>query len=250
LGLNYANREINKDTLYNSVFYGILKDSNNPAQDLIDMGLNPDMAVEAGKHAYLDNEEYVTYIPLTPITQEAFYNKMSNGKLVKFYITHPARLLQGMKYTASESLATSTVLGKYSQEYSETPISDFNRFTQWSSFRENHLPHNLFFLALIFTAVLIMSLIIYMKNKEFQDIKSRIQILWGVILIGLIQFPMPYVGNGQADTAKQLFLFNFVFDIVFVVSICWFFGKITDFFSDKYHLNNKSSIIKPRKINE
>ena len=81
--------ELSKDTQYNSVFYGILNGSETPEQDLIDMGLNPDMAVEAGKHAYESKEDYVKYIPRTEITEQEFYSKMSNMKLAMFYLTHP-----------------------------------------------------------------------------------------------------------------------------------------------------------------
>ena len=49
--LSMVNTEISKDTQYNSVFYGVLNGSETPEQDLIDMGLNPEMAVEAGKHS-------------------------------------------------------------------------------------------------------------------------------------------------------------------------------------------------------
>jgi hypothetical protein len=226
VGLNITNKDISKDTQYNSVFYGVLKDSKNPTQDLIDMGLNPDMAVEAGKHSYLDKGEYVRYVPHSEITQQEFYSKISNSKLVKFYITHPSRLIQGMEYTASQTFSTSTYLGKYQRKYSETPVREFNRFTLWSSFREHQLPKNLLFLLIVYIAVLTVSIIIYVNNKGFQEIKAKIQLLWGVMFIGLIQFPMPYLGNGQADTSKQLYLFNFVFDIILVVSVCWCINKI------------------------
>ena len=82
---------------------------------------------------------------------------------------------------------------------------------------------------LVYIIVLTGSIIIYAKNKGFQEIKDKVQLLWGVMFIGLIQFPMPYLGNGQADTAKQLYLFNFVFDIILVVSVCWCFNKFIDF---------------------
>ncbi|PKM76653.1 MAG: hypothetical protein CVU90_11225 [Firmicutes bacterium HGW-Firmicutes-15] len=241
---NLINKDISKDTQYNSVFYGILKDSKSPTQDLIDMGLNPDMAVEAGKHAFLDKGEYLRYVPHSEITQEEFYNKISNIKLVKFYITHPSRFIQGMNYTASQTFLTTTVLGKYQRKYSETPVREFNRFTLWSSFREHHFPKNLLFLIMMYIVILTVSIIIYVKNKGFQEIKAKIQLLWGIMFIGLIQFPMPYLGNGQADTSKQLYLFNFVFDVIIVVSVSWCFNKFIDFCymkmifkKDKYSLN-------------
>jgi hypothetical protein len=230
IGINLIYKNISKDTQYNSVFYGILKDSANPTQDLIDMGLNPDMAVEAGKHAFLDKGEYVRYVPHSEITQAEFYSKISNAKLVKFYVTHPARLIEGMKYTADQTFFTSTFLGKYPRDYSETPVREFNRFTLWSSFREYYLPKNLLFLIAIYMMVLTVSTIIYLKSQRFPEIKARIQLLWGVMFIGLIQFPMPFLGNGQADTAKQLYLFNFVFDLVLVVLVFWCFSKFIDYF--------------------
>ena len=71
-----------------------LMDSDTPQQDLIDLGLNPDMAVEAGKHAYLDTSEYVKYPPSAEITSQEFYCKISNVKIATFYLTHPTRFVK------------------------------------------------------------------------------------------------------------------------------------------------------------
>ncbi|MDP4088285.1 MAG: hypothetical protein Q8930_03300 [Bacillota bacterium] len=224
--LHIVNGAINKDIEYNSVFYGILKDSKNPRQDLIDMGLNPDMAVEAGKHSYLDPKEYTKYAPRTEITEKEFYSKMGSGKLVKFYITHPIRLIQGMEYTAEHAFFTGTSLGHFSREYSEKPVREFNRFTYWSELRGELLPKNLAFIAFVFLAVFAVSIYTYIKNRGFQEARDKVYILWIVMFIGLIQFPMPFIGNGQADTTKQLYLFNFVFDIMLVVSVCWCIDRL------------------------
>ena len=58
-------------------------------------------------------------------------------------------------------------------------------------------------------------------------------LLWGVMFMGAIQFPMPFVGNGRADTAKQLFLFNFIFDILIVVIVVTLISKIYDLFTNR-----------------
>lgn len=228
VGININSGNLSHDTQYNSVFYGILNGSNTPEQDLIDLGLNPDMAVEAGKHSYLNENEYVKYIPRTELTNEEFYSKMSNSKLAKFYLTHPVRLISGMQYTASKAFYTSTDLGKYTESYSETPIKEFNRFTLWSYFRENKLPRNLWFIVSVYSIVFLVSLYKYIKNKSDYETKTKVMLLWTVMLIGGIQFPMPFVGNGQADTAKQLFLFNFVFDILLVIIVSYILSKIID----------------------
>lgn len=228
IGININSTSLNIDTQYNSVFYGILNGSKTPQQDLADLGLNPDMAVEAGKHAYLDSSEYVKYAPSAEITDREFYSKISNVKLTKFYLTHPTRLLEGMEYTASKAFYTSTALGKYYQSYSETPVTEFYRFTGWSYFRENMLPQNLFFIISVNLIIFLFSLYKYVKNKSNPEIKTKLLLLWTIMLIGAIQFPMPFVGNGKADTSKQLFLFNFIFDGLLVIIFSYILFEIAD----------------------
>lgn len=220
LGICSNSDNLCKDTEYNSVFYGVLNGSETPRQDLIDLDLNPDMSVEAGKHSYLDTNEYVKYIPGTEITNEEFYSKVSNSKLAKFYLTHPVRLFEGMKYTAGKAFYTSTSLGKCSQSYSETPVVKFKRFTFWSYIREHLFPKSLYFIALIYVIISLYTVKKYFNNKWNLELRNKILLLWVVMLIGIFQFPMPFVGNGMADTAKQLFLFNFIFDglLLFIIS--------------------------------
>ncbi|MCE5220990.1 MAG: hypothetical protein LLF98_06935 [Clostridium sp.] len=234
VGISMNSDSLNLDTEYNSVFYGVLNGSKTPEQDLIDLGLNPDMAVEAGKHAYFPTNEYVKYAPSTKITDQEFYSKINNVKLAKFYLTHPTRLLKGMEYTASKSFNTSTGLGKNYQSYSETPVTDFYRFTGWSYFRKNMLPKNLFFIISVYLIVFLFSIYKYVSNKSNPEIKIKLLLLWTIMLIGIIQFPMPFVGNGQADTSKQLFLFNFIFDGLLVIIYSYILFKIDDLIKHKF----------------
>ncbi len=220
LQLNIHNRSIGELTKYNSVFYGILKDSSDPAVDLIDMGLDPDMAVEAGKHAFLAAGDYSRYAPGAALTRNEFYSQVSNLDLITFYITHPARLLQGMKYTSGQAFTTATWMGKYSPEYSLAPVREFDRLTAWSQLRQQ-LPHNLLFITLVFLGVMTVSLRVYRQNRRRAEVRARIALLWAVMAIGLLQFPMPFMGNGYADTGKQLFLFNFTFDLAIVTTVGW-----------------------------
>ncbi|MBL4934437.1 hypothetical protein JK636_01545 [Clostridium sp. YIM B02515] len=221
IDISLIHKPLSEDTNYNSVFYGILKDSKNPRQDLIDLGLNTDMVVEAGKNSYSPTKDYVKYIPHTEITEKEFYSRMSNGKLIKFYITHPLRLIQGMEYTAAHSFDTSTYLGKYKRSYSEVPIRKFDRFTTWSSLRLKCTPKKLVFIVLIYIIILASSILIYLRNRLNTEVKAKIQLFWAIFFISILQFPMSYMGNGQADTSKQLYLFNFTFDIIIFASVLW-----------------------------
>lgn len=226
-------RDLNNDTQYNSVFYGILKDSKTPKEDLIDLGLNPDMSIEAGKTAYLDENKYIKYSPKSELTAKEFYTNISNFKIAKFYITHPLRLLDGMEYTAQEAFCTSTDLGKCYRSYSQTPVTDFNRFTLWSLFRQNILPRELYFIISVYILILIYSLYKYIKSKSNLEIKTKTYLLWIIMVISIIQFPMPFIGNGAADTAKQLFLFNFIFDGLISMIFAYIIFKVIDLINIK-----------------
>jgi len=213
------NNTCGKDTKYNSVFYGILKSSENPEKDLEMLGLPADLAVDSGKHAYLPAEEYEKYVPWSEITQKEFYSKIGNIKLLKFYILNPERLIKGLEYTASQSFQTQTFLGKYEKGEVSDYTHQFNRFTFWSEFRSRCFPKRLIFIIVFSVLVLFVSLQKYKKHKSDLRYRLKIELLWVIAGIGLLQFPMPYIGNGEADTAKQLFLFNFIFDIL-VITAC------------------------------
>jgi hypothetical protein len=218
------------DTKYNAVFYGILKNSEDPEKDLEMLGLPGDLAVEAGKHAYLPPDEYVRYAPWSETTLNEFSSKMSNFKLIRFYLLNPRRLLDGMEYTALQSFQTGTFLGKYEKADVPEYTYVFDRFTFWSDFRSKTFPKKLWFIVLAYLAAFITSAFEYRRKGRDTASRLRIELLWVIMAIGIFQFPMPFVGNGEADTAKQLFLFNITFDILVIVACIWAFSEL--FFSN------------------
>lgn len=215
-----------EDTKYNSVFYGVLMISKSPEKDLAVLGLPADMALDAGKHAYLPKDQYVKYVPWSDTTKTEFNEKISNTKLLKFYLLQPKKLIEGMEYTASKAFDTGTSLGKFEKSDISEYTYKLNRFTLWSDIRNTKFPKKLIFIATVYLIVVSVSIIEYIKRKDDKRTRLNLELLWSVMLIGLLQFPMPFIGNGEADTAKQLFLFNFTFDIVILVSFTWIFDKV------------------------
>jgi len=211
------NRTCGVDTKYNSVFYGILKNSDDPEKDLALLGLSGDLAVEAGKHAYLPKDQYEKYVPWSELTDAEFNRKISNLKLAWFYLTQPAKLIRGMEYTASQCFNTSTFLGKFAKKDMAEYTFTFNRFTLWSDHRRSLLPNNLFFIVLFFAVAFAILAFEYKKRFKDSGTRLRIELLFAISAIAVFQFPMPFIGNGEADTAKQLFLFNYIFDILVIV---------------------------------
>ena len=95
------------------------------------------------------------------------------------------------------------------------------------------LPKNLLLIISVYLIIFLFSLYKYLKNKYNFEIKTKILLLWTIMLIGAIQFPMPFVGNGQADTSKQLFLFNFIFDGLLIIIFSYILFTIADLLRDK-----------------
>jgi len=46
-------------------------------------------------------------------------------------------------------------------------------------------------------------------------------------VIGAISFLIPVIGDGEADLSKHLFLFNAVFDVMFVSGILWIVHRVS-----------------------
>lgn len=203
--------QLNMDTQYNSVFYGILKDSDNPTEDLRFLGIDEDMAIDAGKHAYMDKSEY-KFVPRTDITQEKFHSKMSNGKLIKFYIMHPMRLIGAMQTTAESAFYNRIDLGTFEGKYGFEPQKSEYRFDLWEDMRASYNGSLVFIIAVWCLYLAEAAVMIKRKNPLGM-------LFAAVLFMGALQFPMPYMGNGAADISKQLFLFNTVFDIGLVVMI-------------------------------
>lgn len=232
------NNSCGVDTKYNSVFYGVLKTSDNPKKDLAVLGLPSDMAVDAGKHAYLPKEQYAKYVPWSDVTEKEFNQKISNFKLLKFYMLQPNRLIKGMEYTASQCFDTQGFLGKYEESAVKEYTYTFSRFTLWSEFRNSKLPKKIYFIIPFYVFVIAISVVEYLRRKDNIKGKLHIELLWVIVIISLLQFPMPYIGNGEADTQKQLFLFNYTFDIIFLVACTWLFDKMAGLLRINYRDKN------------
>ena len=209
-------------TIYNAVFYGILKDSQNPRQDLVDLGLNTEFSVlvnttrfEKNKYYDLDSDYF----------KSEFVDKVNYRKIIKYYLIHPKRLVEKMEVTAKKSMQNDNIqLGNYERKSGYGFMTVVNRFNLWTKIKKHVLPKTLFFMFPFYGMCFILSLRKYIKTIHYKE-KRIIELLWCISFIGLLQFPLPVIGNGEADTYKQLFLFNITYDMVILVSITYCLTK-------------------------
>lgn len=205
-----VSREIKVCNKYQTVFYGILKGSPNPAADLEELGLDPSYSVLAGTHYFLD--DYLVDIK-TPMFQKMIYEEVSHLKVAVFYLKHPDRLLQKLEYAAKCSFKVNQGVGNY-EKYPEAQYKQETEvFNLWSRFKSNYLPHSLLFIA-VFYGFIIIGLILQYKKTKNRSQRFLVEFAAIISLTGILQFILPVIGDGEADLSKHLFLFNLCFDLL------------------------------------
>lgn len=196
---------------YQTVFYGILKDSPDPPGDLAELGLDPAFEVLAGTNYFM--AQYPLDIRASGF-RSTINEKVSHLKIGLFYMKHFDRLVGKLEVAAFNGFKLSQGFGNYERsegiEYKKTT----SFFTFWSEFKMKVLPHSLFFIVLFFSASGFIIFFEYLRQKEKRDF-MLLELCAFIWITGVLQFILPVIGDGEADLSKHLFLFNVCFDILF-----------------------------------
>ncbi|MEO6726696.1 MAG: hypothetical protein ABIU20_01050 [Blastocatellia bacterium] len=193
---------------YQSTFYGILKDSSDPAADLRDLGLDPKFAVLANTTIFHTN--LPVDIKSTEFQQQ-FYQRINHFKIAKFYLTHPSRSLTKLKVTARNGYNLRLNLGNYEKSTALPARTESHRWSVWSSFKQQYWPKSLWLLAGYWLLLLALLLKGYRQSsRPERTLRDFFLMLW---LMMLAAFVTPMLGDGESDLIKHLFLFNVLFDL-------------------------------------
>jgi hypothetical protein len=212
VGLQYASNpsymtEANK---YSAVFYGILKDSPQPAEDLRALGLSPDLAVLAGTHIFMPK------LPVDVHSAEfhrRFFERIDHFKILRFYVTHPGRLLAKLQVAAGRSqILRPDYLGNFEKSSGMPAGAHATRWNIWSEVKRLYVPRSLAFLAAYF-GVLGVWLLRERRRTGGRFPRSTLEFLGILWLMAVAAFMTPILGDGEADIEKHLFLFNALFDL-------------------------------------
>ncbi len=217
-GLIYAvsPKQLTTDTLYQSVFYGILRNSDDIHKDAESIGLD-------SKYEYLANTTAYDDTPYTagdPEFAEAFQKKIGRGTVIKYYLTHIPRLWEKMDISTTQ--AFDNLLGMFSNYTAEDGIGKNSFFTLYNSIKKAVFPESFLTLCIIYVIFLSAAMCGIYKNKK----NLYIWLLLTVAVTGIFQFPLPIIGNGEADISKQLYIFNLTFDIMILASIYFILKKV------------------------
>ncbi|MDT3428368.1 hypothetical protein J2Z22_003960 [Paenibacillus forsythiae] len=218
-----APKELKHINLYQTVFYGILNGSPDVKGDLRELGLPEKLEVLAGTNYF---EKGTAVEQNDPSLVPDFYSRISHKDVLAFYLKHPGRLLDNMRYAAKYSMAIRpSYLGNYEKADNKPPRLLAYTYSGWSRFKLHVLPHNLAFLAIFYAVYYAGALYEWLRSADRrQQVACELMMLLG--LIGIFAFLVPILGDGRADMSKHLFLFNVCFDMMAVTMFAWAAHKL------------------------
>lgn len=206
-----------RQTLWQSVFYGALMVSDDPEGDMEELGIDTRMAADIGKDAYYPDEDYVIS-PNSTDADEAFYDHVSTGKMVKYYLKRPVQLIKMLNHAAEVSQELYNGFRAYlGQDYSKEHDT-VDRLGLWLYWRPVFAFSSFWGYVLVYGSLLCLSVLLLM-NKQL-DMKNKLLVVMymAVMLIGAIQYPLSVIGNGFADNQKQMFGFMMCHDMLTVIT--------------------------------
>ncbi|MFX3636779.1 MAG: hypothetical protein ACE3L7_02105 [Candidatus Pristimantibacillus sp.] len=215
-----APSHLKQANLYQTVFFGILKDSPDPSRDLKEMGLPDEFKVNAGTNYFQKDTVIKQNDPR--IVEEL--GKLSHKDVLLYYVKHPTRFVQKLERGAENGMSIRPYyLGSYekSEGRPSGEISYMN--STWSEFKIAYMPKKLWFIALFYLVYVGILAVEYARQR----LRGRlfIEALLAIALIGIIAMVVPLLGDGEADLGKHLFLFNVCFDMMIVVAVLYLCRK-------------------------
>lgn len=204
-----------KHTMWQAYFYGIFMISDDPIGDMEALGVDTAMAPDIGKYvSFGDDMDYV-YKPLSDEAQKGFFDHVSMLTIVKWYLTHPAKLWYMLDHAASESKALYTGFRVYvGQDYSDLNHDEVNGWNLWPSWR-SWLTLGSFLGYILYYGALVILCFWYIQQKDRPQWKRMLcAVPLFLIVTGALQFPLSVLGNGFADNQKQLFCFSLCHDLL------------------------------------
>jgi hypothetical protein len=219
-----------QDTIYQSIFYGLLLISDDPKGDLTELGLDPVLSADAGKHAYLDKSEYYCP-PRTEMAEEMIYSKVNTFTILKFYLRHPIKLWIMMDEAAKAAAKPLPDYVIYAGQKTTEPHDLVSKNDYWQTIRPYVTPDRFWQLILIYILVITASISIILGKKYTARDKLLIGLYLLIAFIGIIQFPLSTIGNGLADNTKQLYLYRLTYDLTVIMGCYMLLIKLKGIFS-------------------
>ena len=221
LGVYNNNESISsQDTLYSGLMNGILLYADDPEGALEDLGLDPGLIADKGKHPYLPKEDYYCP-PRTEKAEELLYSKVSSTKYLMWYLKHPKAFWRLLDDTAGYAADAMPDFNLYVGETNVGAHRTVNKWNLWAQIRPKILPRHFIGYILLFGILALLALGTIFRRAVDKKRKLYAGLLLVLLAIGAMQYPLPMVGNGRSDPIKQLYLFREIVDVLLLIIAAW-----------------------------
>ncbi len=201
---------------WNVVFYSLLPDADDPRADLIELGLDPELARYSGSGAFAPD------VPVESAVQD-----ITHADLARFFLRHPGRGFRLAERCANQCYVKfDPVHGQFTKASGRAARSQSTNFAAWSHFQASVLPRSLGWLG--FLLVLTTGAVAWVQWKC--GLRSEAGgIAWlqgGLTLMAAMQLGICVVGDGAYDAVKHLYLFQLLLDTGTGIAAVWIAGGI------------------------
>ena len=202
--------------LFNIVFHDILATSN-ASETLAFFNLPDDLAAFSGRDYYMEGG-----LVNDPEFNRIFFQRTNFSDVLRYYFSHPAWVFQQLNRGSKQILTMQLdFLGNHEKASGLPKLSQVEKFTFWSDFKEKFLPKTSLFLIGIYSASVIGGLLSWLRQPT-----ARPFVVVFLILVGIsaLQFAMTMLVGGMRDPAKQLWQFNLIWDAIFGFGVVGLLG--------------------------
>ncbi|WP_256762241.1 hypothetical protein [Cohnella sp. WQ 127256] len=197
--------------LYQSIFYGVLKDSPHIAQDMTDLGIPKKYAVLAGTNYF---QKDTAIAQRDAVLRQEVLEKLSHKDIAVYYLRHPSRFMQKLDRAAENSMFIRPYyLGNYDQAAGKRSGAISYTYSGWSQWKVKYMPHNSMWYIGWFLAYYAVLGALWLRTKS-RRFRLSLETMAVVALAAIFSCVVPLIGDGEADLGKHLFMFNVCFDMI------------------------------------
>ncbi|MGH9318050.1 MAG: hypothetical protein ACRD1P_13200 [Thermoanaerobaculia bacterium] len=205
---------IRNPNLFDNMFMELLPNSPDPRRDLDELGLAPDLLKYSGTHAYMANSPV-----RDPAFQTAFFDRFGYRALLRFYLSHPARLFDRIRRGAHQAFRLRPNLGNFERAAEPANTGMSRHFACWSELRLPLNRHGLLWITLLLGGNLGAIAASYRRSSGTARLFREGVAL--VVLIASTEFVVCALAAFLMDIARHLYIFQALFDLILLADVAW-----------------------------
>ncbi|WP_217597058.1 hypothetical protein [Cohnella sp. GbtcB17] len=238
--------------LYQSIFFGALKDTPDLKRDMRELGIPDKYAGLAGTNYFQKD----TIVPQSdPTLRKEVLDRLSHRDIALYYARHPERFVSKLEKAAENGTSVRPYyLGNYSQSAGRERSELSYAFSAWSEWKHRHMPNTLAWFAACYVVYYALLAAWWLRSRSAGRPGARLlaETLAVIGASGAMAVTVSLMGDGEADLGKHLFMFNVCFDIMAasalaaaVYGLLWGIGALAAKSGNRRH---STIIVQPGKV--